>query len=50
VNHHETTNLLVDLPEDGPMRDSIFAIMRARRRPSLPFPEQLAQTYSFGWI
>ena len=30
VNHHEVTNLLVDLPEDGPMRDSIFAIMKVR--------------------
>ena len=54
VNHHEVTNLLVDLPEDGPMRDSIFAIMRVRRRPSLVIPKihssaQLTQTYSLGW-
>ncbi len=33
VNHHEVTNLLVDLPEDGPMRDSIFAIMRVSLPP-----------------
>ena len=32
VNHHETTNLLVDLPEDGPFRDSVFAIMKARQQ------------------
>ena len=31
MNHHEVTNLLVDLPEDGPYRDSIFAIMQARK-------------------
>ena len=37
VNHHEVTNLLVDLPEDGPMRDSIFAIMRVRQPPGCPF-------------
>lgn len=37
----EVTNLLVDLPETGPMRESIHAIMKVRIScgPKTPNPE-----------
>lgn len=43
VNHHEVVNLLVDLPEVGPMRKSIHTIMKVRALcpiscPSRPAP------------
>ena len=29
MNHHEVVNLVVDLPEEGPMRKSIHSILKA---------------------
>ena len=31
VNHQEVVNLLIDLPEEGPFKDSLFALMKVRR-------------------
>lgn len=49
VNHHEVVNLLVNLPEVGPMRDSIHSIMKVCAPPmhseSLFGMTQLAAIY-----